>query len=509
MFRCSPFRTGSTEITGIEGTTPVRSQSIKPWSARLSFSEVTQDLGKELRHYKSGNAGMEEIGQLAQELDLLLSVAASHPDVQEHSDQELFEKATAWCQCFVAQCNTAKQAGLLPPSRNTNIPNSQANKSTAKIESAKPFSRAVLRGGGPKGQAYGGSLMFLEHAKILDGLKEVAGSSAGSMCAAFLACGCDATQFAYEILNKDMLDLCNTHKDYEALIKNGEGVFDLQLVNGWMTAKMPILNTGQDMVVYLNAQLKHMVLEKLKGLEEKDSLKPLVTKLNTSNSMITFGDLKTLVEVHPGAFKHLHMASYDQITKSVIYFKSNNNEFLELPIAIACRCSGSLPVVFKPCNLQYKEKSFRFIDGGVVTNVPLESFSGSTHRNYMNDLQSNPPQSPAPTQEKDLLSQTLVLTFADQGQSFSKLHESNYAQYSKESAINKIASKRKSLLEQDRQIDIEKLRLSGPNVLVLEHGELSTSSFNAKKIQKIQAQMEGLLSTARFYGQRFDQGIAT
>ena len=509
MFRCSPLRPGSSEISGVEGTTPVRSPSIKPWSPRLSFSEVTQDLAKELRYYKLGNADTKQIGELAQELDLLLSAAASQPDVQEHSDREFFEKAGEWCRCFVAHCDAAKKAGLLPPAKHANTPNPQANKNTIRIEPAKPFIRAVLRGGGPKGQAYGGSLMFLEHAKILDGLKEVAGSSAGSMCAAFLACGCDATQFAHEILNKDMLELCNMHKDYGALIKSGEGVFDLQFVQGRVTAKMPILNTGQDMVVYLNAQLKHMVLEKLKGLEKKDSLAPLIDKLNKPNSTITFGDLKTLVEAHPEAFKHLHMASYDQTSKSVIYFKSSNDEFSKLPISIACRCSGSLPVVFKPCALQYEGKSFRFMDGGVVTNAPLESFSGLTHDNYVNELQSMQAQSAEVAQEKDLLSQTMVLTFADQGQSFSKLHESNYAQYSKESFINKIASTRGKLLEQDRQIDIEKLRLSGPNVLVLEHGELSTSSFNANKIKKIQAQMEGLLSTARFYGQRFDQGIAT
>jgi predicted acylesterase/phospholipase RssA len=64
----------------------------------------------------------------------------------------------------------------------------------------------VFEGGGVKGLAYVGCITVLERLGILQNIKRVAGSSAGSIQAAFLACGSDSTFLKKKIWSKNFSD---------------------------------------------------------------------------------------------------------------------------------------------------------------------------------------------------------------------------------------------------------------------------------------------------------------
>lgn len=191
------------------------------------------------------------------------------------------------------------------------------------------MSRAIrgiaFEGGGIAGISHVGAIRLLEKRGELKQLTHFAGSSAGSMVAALLAC-----RVPVEKMEKILLKL-----DYNRLLDNSWGIFrDLfRLWNefGW--------NTGE-------------AIEEMFGelLEE-----------TTGDAKITYGQ----IQERYGSF--LITTTTDVGSQETIYRSPDTTPDLQVRVGI--RESSSIPLFFCPV----KRDGEMFVDGGLLNNYPIRA----------------------------------------------------------------------------------------------------------------------------------------
>ncbi len=188
------------------------------------------------------------------------------------------------------------------------------------------YKNLVFEGGGIRGVAYLGALHELSIAGILDGIESFAGTSAGSIAAAILACG-GSIEFMEQFFGQtnfaDLLD-CSSWK-----LRN---LYDI--VSTWG------LCSGDIITEKISAILKTLL----------------------GNPDITFQ------QAHNITGKELIITGVCLSTRNVKYFSRRN--YPDMQIALAIRISCSIPIVFKPVEFDGR----LWVDGGCLDNYPMRAY---------------------------------------------------------------------------------------------------------------------------------------
>ncbi|CAM0117618.1 patatin-like phospholipase family protein [Rhabdochlamydiaceae symbiont of Dictyostelium giganteum] len=279
--------------------------------------------------------------------------------------------------------------------------------------SRRPPLNLVFQGGGPKGYAYLGVLKALEDPNILAQLrksegistaqvnnqqnlmvevKRVAGTSAGAITAALLAVGYNAKELE-DPLNKDFFELLDFQGELEKKlfqsVQDGSKGSAIKALLGayWKnTHSFNLIKPAKELFHQLSS-----TTELCAGNELLQWVEELI-KAKTKKDNCTFGELADLVRRSPLKYKHLHVFSLNVNTGShseVVRFSSEDTKWKDLIIADAVRASVSIPGVFTPYHLRFKnsqgkpneDKSYgQFVDGGLAQNFPIEAFDDEKYQ---------------------------------------------------------------------------------------------------------------------------------
>jgi NTE family protein len=208
-----------------------------------------------------------------------------------------------------------------------------------------PYKNLVLEGGGVRGLAYAGALSALEEKGVLNQIEKVAGSSAGSIAALMLCVGYSA-------------------KEIDSIM------FELPVEE---------FNDGRYGVV---GKYNRVVNEYgiYKGEKFEKWLLQLV-KQKTGKADLSFAELHQLV-LKKNSYKELYCTGTNISKQQLEIFSFEQTP--NMPIALAVRISGGVPLYFEPVPLTntYKKITKKdslsfvnyFVDGGMLCNYPISIF---------------------------------------------------------------------------------------------------------------------------------------
>ncbi|NGX49068.1 MAG: hypothetical protein K940chlam5_00664 [Candidatus Anoxychlamydiales bacterium] len=248
----------------------------------------------------------------------------------------------------------------------------------------------VFKGGGTKGILYVGVLKALESRLIPRDVKRVAGTSAGAITATLIALGLNSEKIEAKLKEKkfeDFLDFDPAFKNIknklEQFFSNSQESFTREI-----EAKKNIKTKKQYAGLFFNVvwdflKSSNDQIEAFSEILKKDGfclgdnfnkwIKTII-KEQTGDENCTFGKLKKLVKEKPEKFKHLSVCAYNMTSEKIEIFSSENKDQENIRIADAVRASMSIPGVFQPCEIEIKGKECRFVDGGVLNNLPTKTF---------------------------------------------------------------------------------------------------------------------------------------
>lgn len=193
-----------------------------------------------------------------------------------------------------------------------------------------PYQNLVFEGGGVKGVAYGGVLEVLELSGITPQIRNVAGTSAGSITATLVSLGYTAAEFV-EI----MMDL-----DFSKLEDGSDIGGPIRLIEhyGWFKGD-----------AFLN-KMEQYIAGKTAG----------------NDGRATFGDLNAQ------NFKNLRVFSTNLSQQRLDEFSFEKTP--DVAVADAVRMSMSIPFFFEAIR---RTDGDVYCDGGVLDNYPIETYDTS------------------------------------------------------------------------------------------------------------------------------------
>ncbi|WP_422229568.1 patatin-like phospholipase family protein [Rickettsia endosymbiont of Halotydeus destructor] len=215
-----------------------------------------------------------------------------------------------------------------------------------------PIKYMAFGGGGAKGTGYSGAYAAVKEAGIFDGVKAVAGSSAGAITAALAATGTTPKKFEEISKNTNLQSLLGK-KGFSAgpiqLNKDGKPLYDLLETTikdniGNFLQRSDIVNVAGD-----------------KALDE-------LRERYKNQGKIYFKDIALLRQYDPIQYKDLVITAVQQDTGNLTIFSSFETPNVE--IALACRASASIPLVFEPVEID----GHLYVDGGYRDNIPTKYF---------------------------------------------------------------------------------------------------------------------------------------
>lgn len=190
----------------------------------------------------------------------------------------------------------------------------------------------VFSGGGIKGYAMIGALQTLEARGFR--FVRVAGTSAGSIIAAFIAAGYTADEMYQMLEETDVLNFLDERKT------------------------MLPSTIGKWLLLYWRL-----------GLYKGDKLEKWICEKLAAKGVRTFGDLPP---------QRLRVIASDVTSSRLVILPDDlpkyNIDPRTFPIAKAIRMSCSIPYFFEPVKLKAKGVPHVFVDGGVLSNFPLWLF---------------------------------------------------------------------------------------------------------------------------------------
>jgi len=199
------------------------------------------------------------------------------------------------------------------------------------------FENLVFSGGGIKGVAYAGIPTVLKNYKILNNIKKVAGTSAGSIAALLIALKYKPKQIE-KIISK--LDF-NNFIDTNLITKH---IFKLFFYTG--------IQSGARLEKWIKAKIKY----------------------KTGSESTTFAELFELTKIE------LVITAVDFDSQTVSYFSHKTSP--DMPIWIAVRASTALPVYYEM--VYYNGR--RYMDGGPLANYPIWVFDNPDSYEYNSEL---------------------------------------------------------------------------------------------------------------------------
>ena len=218
------------------------------------------------------------------------------------------------------------------------------------------YKNLVLEGGGVRGLAYAGVFSVLEEKGILQQIEKVGGSSAGSIAGMMVSIGYKASE-----IDSMMIEL--------RIQKFNDG-------NGGIVGKYRRFKN--DFGIY-------------KGIAFEKWLQQLVS-FKTGNPELTFEQLHQMHLKDP-LFKDFYCTGTNLSKQRLEIFSYKNTP--HMPIALAARISGGVPLYFAPVALDNEMKKIKksdtisfinyYVDGGMLSNYPISMFD-SCEQNNSNPL---------------------------------------------------------------------------------------------------------------------------
>lgn len=307
--------------------------------------------------------------------------------------------------------------------KTSNSQNGTSNELSLNLGKLSTAKNLVFRGGGSKGVAYVGALQSLSEQGVLENIENVAGSSAGAMTAAIVACGgsaelmdyfCSANSLADFVDNRLTRKLlpkrekspqADSSVDYSSISHEQTGnqldtkssLAEAKLATKPSKLTFAVASKGAQLVEAMEQVMRMAIFthfpesldnelksvrEKLNAIEDKGSAKytnlakrqqiledtqKIINGLHDPNFDLTFGHIHTLHQYDPQRFKELYVTGTDEKGELQIF---SHEKDVDMPVSIAVRISGSLPGVFDP--VIYKGR--KYIDGGAANNLPVNIF---------------------------------------------------------------------------------------------------------------------------------------
>lgn len=381
------------------------------------------------------------------------------------------------------------------------------------IRKAPLIENLVLRGGGAKGISYGAALEQYQQTGYLDGLKRIAGSSAGALTATCLACGVSASRFDKIESEQLFKSAITTYtKDTTPIYPDLTFTESKGILTALSAVRTVDTTTAEHAHQYLTTHFNTTLFQDrlVQVIEENNNvpdfaqhvvttLQRLLEKPDFEHSregkMITFRDLSLLHQLAPDTFKELSLTAWDPHARRLVYFDKDNTP--DIPVCYAARSSMSFPVAFKPVAMDLGDGSGKrtLIDGGLGSNLPTEAF----------DLPNSG------VAEKELnAAKTLLFVFDMDGMAYQAMTSGGVAtdrlreiqQKTKTSRENSLIARIHTwFLGRDfsktRLEDNEKVWNAGPNAVPIFHGtirtttpHISTSRAHAARLQAATAALE-------------------
>jgi len=214
------------------------------------------------------------------------------------------------------------------------------------------YKNLVLEGGGVRGLAYAGVFSVLEERGILQQIENVGGSSAGSIAGMLISIGYTAAEIDSLMME---LPLQKFNDGYGGLIgkyarfKKDFGIYKGEAFEKW---------------------LKTMVAYK------------------TGNPLLTFEQLHQL-HLKDNLYKDLYCTGTNLSKQQLEIFSFINTP--SMPIALAVRISGGVPLYFEPIALDDQLQKIKrsdttsfvnyYVDGGMLCNYPISIFDSCEYNN--------------------------------------------------------------------------------------------------------------------------------
>ncbi|WP_341752748.1 MULTISPECIES: patatin-like phospholipase family protein [unclassified Candidatus Tisiphia] len=290
-----------------------------------------------------------------------------------------------------------------------------------------PFEYLVFSGGGAKGAIYSGVYSALAESGAVGMVKAVAGSSAGAISAAMVACGIPPEEFEKISKETNLKGLLGTQGFSAGPVQIGKdgtplyGLLDTTIRKGVLNFLEDknfgeLCQSGRDRIVQQQEKLERKKQELLNSIEQlkqqdgdnsqqisdineniqgldfqKQQLNKQFDKIQTiidSNGKefselmekcqvggkILFKDLALLRLVDSEQFKDLLITAVRRDNGTLQIFSAENSPDVE--IALACRASASIPIVFQPVTIDGVE----YVDGGYRDNVPIGYFPDNENK---------------------------------------------------------------------------------------------------------------------------------
>ena len=383
----------------------------------------------------------------------------------------------------------------------------------------QPFKCASFSGGGAKGAIYSGAHEALSKGGVLKNLDAVAGSSAGSLTAAMIATGISTEKYKQITKDTNLKGLLG-----EGFLVNKDGKPLLNLLKNTIRSNISEFLENADISNLCNQRLEQIDKQKLASeslpqSEKEETLSELTRQedvlLNIISSngklieeikekaldpegKILFKDLAMLRVIAPDTFKDLVVTATRKDTGDLEIFDSRNTPDVE--IALACRASASIPIVFEPVTINGKQ----YVDGGYRDNLPLSHFN-EENANGPKDISDNPEE----IQSAKKTGRTLALAFG------SGMDDSaNVAIYSAQEKIVNPGKLVKFLMDvvfkalarvggifkysEEENKTFERARKNALNTVVLDTGDVGTLSFDLAQEKAEYLHIKGFMQTSRY-----------
>ncbi len=238
-----------------------------------------------------------------------------------------------------------------------------------KVLKAPPIENIAIKGAGMRGIGYLGALKALYERQLIQNVKRVVGTSAGSLVAMILALGFSYDEICKEFAKVDFNTLVDGKKlkEYNLLLNNLQAK-----ANAFFQKEEKPLITNVDLISSekLYDLIKSIIKDRLLNIFETHGYTQFAQSLNLDK--ITFKDLKQLSEEYPLAGLKELMVTGVRLTKDdtgvIEYFNADKTPDME--VATAVRISVSIPYFFKPV----EHNGHLYIDGGCLDNFPIGQF---------------------------------------------------------------------------------------------------------------------------------------
>lgn len=235
---------------------------------------------------------------------------------------------------------------------------------TGFTQSTYNYTNLVLEGGGVRGLAYAGVFSVLEEKHVLQQIEKVGGSSAGAIAGFMVCLGYDAgeidslmQQLPVQQFNDGRGGLLGKYKR----VKHDFGIYEGKKFEQW---------------------LQHLAA------------------IKTGKPNITFAELHQL-HLSRKVFKDLYCTGTNLSRQQLEVFSYEHSP--NMPVALAVRISGGIPLYFEPVALDNHLQIIRkadttsfinyYVDGGMLCNYPISLFDtcdGNKNPLLCNSVRFNP-----------------------------------------------------------------------------------------------------------------------